>query len=88
MNAYYQPSVFDGTSAGTLEQSLRLIKEFEPIALQRNPRGYIVGYSGGKDSDVLVSLFRHAGVKFMVMHNHTTIDAPETVYYIRKKFAK
>lgn len=87
-NEYYQPSVFDGTSAGTLEQSLQLIKEFEPVALARNPRGYIVGYSGGKDSDVLVSLFRRAGVKFMVMHNHTTIDAPETVYYIRKKFAK
>lgn len=84
----YQQSVFDGTENSTVEQSIRLIKEFEPIALHRNPLGYIVGYSGGKDSDVLVDLFRKSGVKFFVKHNHTTLDAPETVYYIRKKFAQ
>lgn len=84
----YQQSVFDGTENSTVEQSIRLIKEFEAIALHRNPLGYIVGYSGGKDSDVLVDLFRKSGVKFFVMHNHTTLDAPETVYYIRKKFAQ
>lgn len=84
----YQQSIFDGTEQSTLEQSLRLIREFEPIALHRHPFGYVVGYSGGKDSDVLVSLFRRAGVKFFIMHNHTTLDAPETVYYIRKKFAE
>lgn len=84
----YQQSIFDGTEQSTLEQSLRLIREFEPIALHRHPLGYIVGYSGGKDSDVLVSLFRRAGVKFFVIHNHTTLDAPETVYYVRRKFAE
>ena len=84
----YQQSVFDGTENSTVEQSIRLIKEFEAIALHRNPLGYIVGYSGGKDSDVLVDLFRKSGVKFFVIHNHTTLDAPETVYYIRKKFAQ
>lgn len=84
----YQQSVFDGTENSTVEQSIRLIKEFEAIALHRHPLGYIVGYSGGKDSDVLVDLFRKSGVKFFVMHNHTTLDAPETVYYIRKKFAQ
>lgn len=84
----YQQSIFDGTEQSTLEQSLRLIREFEPIALHRHPLGYVVGYSGGKDSDVLVSLFRRAGVKFFVMHNHTTLDAPETVYYVRRKFAE
>lgn len=84
----YQQSIFDGTEQSALEQSLRLIREFEPIALHRHPLGYIVGYSGGKDSDVLVSLFRRAGVKFFVMHNHTTLDAPETVYYVRRKFAE
>lgn len=68
-------------------QSIELIKTFEEVALQRNPVGYVVGYSGGKDSDVLVDLFRKSGVKFMVGHNHTTLDAPETVYYVRRKFA-
>lgn len=83
-----QISIFDGTPQSKLEQSLRLIREFEQVALARNPKGYIVGYSGGKDSDVLVDLFIRSGVKFAVIHNHTTLDAPETVYHIRKKFAE
>lgn len=85
---FYQPSLFDGTEQSMLNQSIELIKTFEQAALKRNPNGYIVGYSGGKDSDVLVDLFRKSGVRFMIIHNHTTLDAPETVYYIRKKFAE
>lgn len=83
-----QLSIFDGTAQSMLNKSIELIKSFEDVALQRNPRGYVVGYSGGKDSDVLVHLFRRAGVKFCIVHNHTTLDMPETVYYIRKKFAE
>lgn len=70
------------------DQSILLLREFEAIALHRHPLGYVVGYSGGKDSDVMIELFIAAGVKFHVIHNHTTLDAPETVYYIRKKFAE
>lgn len=83
-----QLSIFDGTEQSLLNTSLTLIREFEHIALARNPRGYVVGYSGGKDSDVLVHLFKRSGVDFCVVHNHTTIDTPETVYYIRRKFAE
>lgn len=83
-----QLSIFDGTEQSLLNKSIKLIKSFEDAALHRNPLGYIVGYSGGKDSDVLVHLFKRAGVKFCIVHNHTTLDAPETVYYIRKKFAE
>ena len=81
-----QISIFDGTEQSLLNTSLKLIKDWEQGALFRNPRGFVVGYSGGKDSDVLVHLFRRAGVKFCVVHNHTTLDMPETVYYIRRKF--
>ncbi len=81
-----QISIFDGTDLSLLNKSIKLIKEFEESALKRNPLGYVVGYSGGKDSDVLVHLFKRAGVKFCVVHNHTTLDMPETVYYIRRKF--
>lgn len=83
-----QMSIFDGTPQSKLNQSLKLIRDFEEAALARNPKGYIVGYSGGKDSDVLVDLFRRSGVKSAVIHNHTTLDAPDTVYHIRKKFAE
>ena len=81
-----QLSIFDGTEQSLLNKSIKLIQEFEESALKRNPLGYVVGYSGGKDSDVLVSLFRRAEVKFCIVHNHTTLDMPETVYYIRHKF--
>lgn len=81
-----QISIFDGTEHSLLNKSLKLIKDWEEGALFRNPRGFVVGYSGGKDSDVLVHLFRRAGVRFCVVHNHTTLDMPETVYYIRRKF--
>ena len=45
-------------------------------------------YSGGKDSDVLLQLAINSGIDFEVLHNHTTIDAPETVYHIRNTFKK
>ena len=44
----------------------------------------IVTTSGGKDSSVCVALAEKAGIDFEVMHNHTTVDAPETVYFIRR----
>lgn len=71
---------------GLEEKAFMLLKMYEPLALDRNEKGYIVGYSGGKDSDALVELFYRSGVKHHIIHNHTTIDAPETVYYIRRRF--
>lgn len=50
----------------------------------------VICYSGGKDSDVLLDI----AIKtlkpndFRVLNSHTTLDAPETVYYIREKFAQ
>ena len=48
----------------------------------------IVTTSGGKDSSVCVSLAQAAGIPFEVMHNHTTADAPETVYFVREEFKR
>lgn len=81
-----QLSIFDGTDETKEALAIRLIKSFESVSLERNPLGYVVGYSGGKDSEVLVDLFIKSSVKFIVIHNHTGLDAPETVYFIRKKF--
>lgn len=86
---YYEQLTFTGK--GDVEEAeetaIKLIRDFEELALQRCPdKGYIVGYSGGKDSDCLVDLFFRAGVKFTIIHNHTTMDIPDTVYYIRKRF--
>ena len=46
----------------------------------------ICTYSGGKDSDVMLELFKRSGVNFEVVNSHTTVDAPHTVYHIREKF--
>ena len=34
-----------------IEHSIKLLKTYQDVALSRCPKGYIVGYSGGKDSD-------------------------------------
>ena len=87
---YEQQDLWGETDLEFAERTaIELIKTFEPVALQRCPEhGYIVGYSGGKDSDCLVDLFIRSGVKFTVIHNHTTLDIPDTVRYVRKRFAE
>jgi len=49
---------------------------------------YYVAISGGKDSDVLVKLFELSGVNYELHHQHTTIDAPQTVKYIKEHYPK
>ena len=59
-------------------RAIEYLKAFEP---QTEP--YYLCYSGGKDSDVIRILASLAGVKHDIVNNHTTVDAPETVRYIR-----
>jgi phosphoadenosine phosphosulfate reductase len=61
------------------------IREFEPMALRNNPAGYYVCISGGKDSAVIQALCIMAGVKCEFAHNHTSVDYPETVYFVRQE---
>lgn len=48
----------------------------------------IVCYSGGKDSDVMLDIAKNClkPNEFEVINSHTTVDAPDTVYHIRKVF--
>jgi phosphoadenosine phosphosulfate reductase len=66
-----------------VDVAINRIKEFDPIKNGIMDEPYYVAYSGGKDSDAIRILFELAGVKYDLVHNHTTADAPETVYYIR-----
>lgn len=51
-----------------------------------NPKTDIISViRGGKDSDVIKILAHLAGVNFEAVNNHTTVDAPETVRYIRSQ---
>lgn len=67
-----------------IEKAIQLLKTYEPIALQNNPNGYYVAFSGGKDSMVIAYLCILAGVKFELHNNHTGIDKPELTYFVRK----
>ena len=60
--------------------AIERLKAFEP------KEGYYVAISGGKDSDVIVKLCELANVKYDLHHQHTTLDAPQTVYYIRDTY--
>lgn len=63
--------------------AIKRIQSFDPLALGIMDQPYYVAYSGGKDSDAIRILCELAGVKHELWHNHTTVDAPETVRYVR-----
>lgn len=65
------------------------LKEKENIAIQRlkafepETEPYYLCYSGGKDSDCIRILAASANVKHDIVHNLTTVDAPETIRYVQ-----
>jgi phosphoadenosine phosphosulfate reductase len=70
-----------------IEDSIALIRKGEKLALALNPEdGYFVGFSGGKDSQVLLDLVKRAGVKYKAHYNVTTIDPPENVRFIKQYY--
>ena len=56
------------------------------MSLHHYGRPLICTYSGGKDSDVMLEIFKRSGIPFEVHNSHTTADAPQTVRHIRKVF--
>lgn len=60
-----------------VNQSIERLKMFEP------DEPYFLCYSGGKDSDVIRILATLANVKHEIHHSLTTVDAPETIQYIK-----
>lgn len=52
-------------------------------AYERPDEPYYLCYSGGKDSDCIRILATLADVKHDIAHNLTTVDAPETINYIK-----
>ncbi|MCM1328071.1 MAG: phosphoadenosine phosphosulfate reductase family protein [Ruminococcus sp.] len=65
-----------------VKTAIQRIKTYNPLELGFD-KPYYVCYSGGKDSDCLRILMELSGLPFDLVHNHTTMDAPETVRYIR-----
>ena len=71
-----------------IEQSYKILKLAAEMSKEYYKKPLIITYSGGKDSDVIVQLAIEClePNDFEVLNSHTTLDAPETVYYIRDKF--
>lgn len=44
--------------------------------------------SGGKDSSACKQLAVMAGINFEILHSHTSVDAPETVRFVRSEFSR
>lgn len=64
------------------------LQEASKMSLHVYKQPLVVTTSGGKDSSVCVALAERAGIPFEVQHNHTTADAPETVYFVRDEFKR
>lgn len=63
-----------------VKASMERMKAFEP------QEGYLLAFSGGKDSVVLKALADMAGVKYTAHYNVTSVDPPELVRFIRGKY--
>lgn len=60
-----------------VEQAIERFKQFEP------EEGYFLAYSGGKDSVVIKALADMAGVKYDAHYQHTSVDPPELVQFVK-----
>lgn len=60
-------------------EAIARLREYQPPAGEK----YWICYSGGKDSDAIRILAELAGVPHELHHSLTTVDAPETVQYIK-----
>lgn len=68
--------------------AIERIRTASQMSLQHYGLPLVVTDSGGKDSAVCRELVRRSGVPVELMHNLTTADAPQTIYYVREQFQK
>ena len=68
------------------QKAIERIKIASEMSLRYYEKPLVCTYSGGKDSDLMLELFKRSGIEFEVHNSHTTADAPETVRHIRSRF--
>lgn len=77
-SALYLPGIAD--TATMVAESIDYLRRNEP------EEGFYVGFSGGKDSIVSLTLCKMAGVKHQACYSCTRIDPPELVRFIRAHY--
>lgn len=68
------------------QKAIERIRIASKMSLHNYGLPLVCTYSGGKDSDVMLELFKRAKIPFEVHNSHTTADAPQTVHHIRRVF--
>ena len=67
-------------------------QEAMEILMMFGREGCTIADSGGKDSSVLKCIAQKChdryGLQYKIIHNHTSLDAPETVYFVRREREK
>ena len=61
-----------------VERAIKLIQSAGKIASEHG-QPLEIGYSGGKDSDVILELAKMSGVNYRAIYKNTTIDPPGTI---------
>lgn len=70
------------------QKAIERIRLASDLSLKHYNKPLVCEYSGGKDSDVLLRLFRMSGIPFEVHNSHTTVDAPQTIRHIKNTFSE
>lgn len=70
------------------QKAIERIRTASEMSLRLYEKPLVITDSGGKDSLVCRELARRAEIPYEVVHNLTTADAPETVYYVRDTFRR
>ena len=75
-----------GTMQDKIKASIELLRHGERLAVAMNPKGYMVAFSGGKDSVVTLDIVKKAEVKHFVVHSVTGIDSPITMRFMKDNY--
>lgn len=68
------------------ETAIKRIQAFSDAALQRHGDGYLVAFSGGKDSIAILDLVKRASVPFTAHMQMTSVDPPEVIRHVRQHY--
>jgi len=73
-----------------IDKSVKTLKLTAEMSKEFYEKPFILAYSGGKDSDVLLHLAESClkPDDFIVQHSLTTVDAPPTIRHIKEQFKR
>lgn len=70
----------------TLEKKIQQSIDFLRSMERDDPM--CLGFSGGKDSVVILDLAERSGIKYNASYANTTVDPPGTISFIKKNYSQ